>query len=150
MFTGGALFDVALTGIYYNGAMDSTPFTKIFKSEANAPVFLAEGSWTPENPNAEYPRLSVNRSTGGDNTLASTFWYRDGKYIRLKTAQIGYTFPQKWMKAIGVQQLRVFVEGGNLFTLSGLPEGIDPESPGVNLGYYPQQRTVMGGLSITF
>ena len=150
MFTGGALFDVALTGIYYNGAMDSTPFTKIFKSEANAPVYLAEGSWTPENPNAEYPRLSVNRSTGGDNTLASTFWYRDGKYLRLKTAQIGYTFPDKWMKAIGVQQLRVFVEGGNLFTWSGLPKGIDPEAPGVNLGYYPQQRTVMGGLSITF
>ena len=151
MFTGAALFDVALTGEYgRNVGMDSTPFTDPFKADANAPVYLVEGSWTPENPNAEYPRLSVNRSTGGDNSLASTFWYRDGKYIRLKTAQIGYTFPQKWMKAIGVQQLRVFVEGGNLFTLSGLPEGIDPESPGVNIGYYPQQRTVMGGLSITF
>ena len=148
---GAALFDVALTGEYgRNVGMDSTPFTDPFKADANAPVYLVEGSWTPENPNAEYPRLSVNRSTGGDNSLASTFWYRDGKYIRLKTAQIGYTFPQKWMKAIGVQQLRVFVEGGNLFTLSGLPEGIDPESPGVNIGYYPQQRTVMGGLSITF
>ena len=150
MFTGGALFDVALTGIYYNGAMDSTPFTKIFKGDANAPVYLAEGSWTPENPNAEFPRLSISRSNDSNNVLASTFWYRDGKYIRLKTAQIGYTFPEKWMKVIGVQKLRIFVEGGNLFTLSGLPKGIDPEAPGVNLGYYPQQRTVLGGLSITF
>ena len=150
MFTGGALFDVALTGIYYNGAMDSTPFTKIFKGDANAPVYLAEGSWTPENPNAEFPRLSISRSNDSNNVLASTFWYRDGKYIRLKTAQLGYTFPEKWMKVIGVQKLRIFVEGGNLFTLSGLPEGIDPEAPGVNLGYYPQQTTIMGGLSITF
>ena len=150
MFTGGALFDVALTGIYYNGAMDSTPFTKMFKRDSNAPVYLAEGSWTPENPNAEFPRLSISRSNDSNNVLASTFWYRDGKYIRLKTAQIGYTFPEKWMKVIGVQKLRIFVEGGNLFTISGLPKGIDPESPGVNLGYYPQQRTIMGGLSITF
>ena len=44
----------------------------------------------------------------------------------------------------------MYVEGANLFTLSGLPEGIDPESPGVNNGYYPQQRTFMGGVSITF
>ena len=150
MFTGGALFDVALTGIYYNGVMDSTPFTKMFKRDSNAPVYLAEGSWTPENPNAEFPRLSISRSNDSNNALASTFWYRDGKYIRLKTAQIGYTFPEKWMKVIGVQKLRIFVEGGNLFTISGLPKGIDPESPGVNLGYYPQQRTIMGGLSITF
>ena len=150
MFTGGALFDVAMTGIYYNGAMDSTPFTKIFKGDANAPVYLAEGSWTPENPNAEFPRLSISRSNDSNNVLASTFWYRDGKYIRLKTAQLGYTFPDKWMRVLGVQKLRIFVEGGNLFTIDGLPKGIDPESPGVNLGYYPQQRTVMGGLSITF
>lgn len=150
MFTGGAMFNVSMTGIYYNGAMDSTPFTKIFKGGANAPVYLAEGSWTPENPNAEFPRLSVSRSNETPNVLASTFWNRDGKYLRLKTAQIGYTFPQKWMKTIGVNKLRIFVEGGNLFTISGLPEGIDPESPGVNLGYYPQQTTVMGGLSITF
>ena len=150
MFTGGALFDVAMTGIYYNGVMDSTPFTKIFKGDANAPVYLAEGSWTPENPNAEFPRLSISRSNDSNNALASTFWYRDGKYIRLKTAQLGYTFPDKWMRVLGVQKLRIFVEGGNLFTIDGLPKGIDPESPGVNLGYYPQQRTVMGGLSITF
>ena len=150
MFTGGALFDVAMTGVYFNGAMDSTPFTKIFKGDANAPVYLAEGSWTPENPNAEFPRLSISRSNDVSNVLASTFWYRDGKYLRLKTAQIGYTFPAKWMKKISVEKLRIFVEGGNLFTISGLPKGIDPESPGVNLGYYPQQTTVMGGLSITF
>lgn len=149
MFTGAACFDVALTGIYYNGAMDHTPFTKLFKDGANSPKYLAENSWTPEHTNAKYPRLSISRANE-NNGLASTFWYRDGKYIRLKTAQLGYTFPEKWIKKAGIQKLRLFVEGSNLFTLSGLPKGVDPEAPGVNCGYYPQQRTVMGGLNITF
>ena len=70
--------------------------------------------------------------------------------MRLKTAQLGYTFPKKWTAGIGIQAFRIFVEGQNLFTLDGLPEGIDPESPGVNNGYYPQQRLMMGGITLTF
>ena len=54
------------------------------------------------------------------------------------------------MEKANIQSLRIFVEGQNLFTIDGLPKGIDPESPGVNNGYYPQQRLVMGGISITF
>ena len=48
-----------------------------------------------------------------------------------------------------MEGLRLFVEGNNLFTIDGLPTGIDPESPGVNNGYYPQQRNILGGISIT-
>lgn len=54
------------------------------------------------------------------------------------------------MNKVGIENLRVYVEGSNLFTIDSLPEGIDPESPGVNNGYYPQQRTVMGGITLTF
>jgi hypothetical protein len=54
------------------------------------------------------------------------------------------------MNKINIEALRIFVEGQNLFTIDGLPAGIDPESPGVNNGYYPQQRLVMGGISLTF
>ena len=54
------------------------------------------------------------------------------------------------MSHLGIEKLRVYIEGSNLFTWTGLPEGVDPESPGVNMGYYPQQRTVMGGVSLTF
>ena len=60
------------------------------------------------------------------------------------------TFVQKWMDRIRVESLRIFVEGQNLFTIDGLPQGIDPESPGVNNGYYPQQRLLMGGITLTF
>ena len=54
------------------------------------------------------------------------------------------------MERIKIDTLRLFVEGQNLFTIDGLPEGIDPESPGTNNGYYPQQRLLMGGLTLTF
>lgn len=150
-FTGGALFDVSLTGTYYNGYDDNTIWTQTFKEGGNSPLFLVENAWSIDNPNGTFPRLTLGGTGhGGDNGLASTFWWRDGKYVRLKSAQLGYTFPKKWMSRISVEALRIFVEGQNLFTIDGLPAGIDPESPGVNNGYYPQQRLVMGGISLTF
>jgi len=150
-FTGGALFDVSLTGTYYNGYDDNTVWTQTFKENANSPLFLVENAYSIDNPNGTFPRLTLGATGhGGDNGLGSSFWWRDGKYIRLKTLQIGYTLPQKWMSKINITNLRIFAEGSNLFTIDSLPEGIDPESPGVNNGYYPQQRTIMGGLTLTF
>lgn len=150
-FTGGALFDVSLTGTYYNGYDDNTVWTQTFKEGANSPLYLVENAYSIENPNGTFPRITTGHLThGGDNGLSSTFWMRDGKYIRLKSAQLGYTLPKRWLTAANIQNLRVYVEGSNLFTISGLPEGIDPESPGVNNGYYPQQRIIMGGISVTF
>lgn len=150
-FTGGALFDVSLTGTYYNGYDDNTVWTQAFKEGANSPLYLVQNAYTVENPNGTFPRLTLgNQGHGGDNGLASTFWLRNGRYLRLKSAQLGYTFPKKWMSPVGIQNLRIYVEGSNLFTLCGLPDGIDPESPGVNNGYYPQQRTIMGGITLTF
>ena len=150
-FTGGALFDVSLTGTYYNGYDDNTIWTQTFKEGGNSPLFLVENAYSEFNREGTFPRLTLSTTShGGDNGLSSTFWIRDGKYVRLKTAQLGYTLPKKWMNAVRIEALRFFVEGQNLFTIDGLPEGIDPESPGVNNGYYPQQRLLMGGLTLTF
>ena len=150
-FTGGALFQVSMTGTYYNGYDDNTIWTQTFKEGSNSPLFLVEGAYSLDNPNGEWPRLTLaTTGHGGDNGLASSFWWRDGKYIRLKTAQLGYTLPKTFTRRFGVEGLRLFVEGNNLFTISGLPKGIDPESPGVNNGYYPQQRNLMGGITLTF
>ena len=149
-FTGGALFQVSMTGTYFNENDDDTIWTKTFKEGGNSPLFLVENAYSLDNPNGTFPRLTLGTAGhGGDNGLSSSFWWKDGKYVRLKTAQIGYTLPQNFTKKFGVQSLRLFVEGNNLFTLDGLPEGIDPESPGVNNGYYPQQRNILGGISIT-
>lgn len=150
-FVGGALFDISLTGTYYNGYDDNTIWTQTFKEGANSPLYLVENAYSIDNPNGTFPRITTGTlSHGGDNGLASTFWFRDGKYLRLKSTQLGYSFPRQWIRKAGMENLRIFAEGSNLFTISGLPDGIDPESPGVNNGYYPQQRTFMGGVTVTF
>ena len=148
LFTAAASFDVSLTGTYYNGNDDNTVYTETFKEGGNSPKWLVTGAWTEENPNAKYPRLTVSSPTN-NNGLASTFWFKDGTYLRLKTAQIGYTIPSKILDYAKIKNLRIYIEGSNLFTLDKLPKGIDPESPGVNNGYYPQQRTFMCGITIT-
>lgn len=150
-FTGGFKFDVSLLGTYYNGYDDNTVWSQTFKEGANSPLWLVQNSYSDVNTNAEYPRITLgNTGHGGDNGLASTFWMKNGNYLRLKTAQFGYTLPKPWMDAIGIERVRVFVEGSNLFTIDSLPTGVDPESPRVNNGYYPQQRTIMGGINVTF
>ena len=150
-FTGGSLFDVSLTGTYYNSNDDNTIWTQTFKENGNSPLFLVENAYSEFNPDGTFPRITLSKTNhGGDNGLASTFWLRDGTYLRLKTAQLGYTLPKKVLSVLGISNLRVFVEGQNLFTLDGLPEGIDPESPEVNNGYYPQQTLLMGGFTLTF
>lgn len=151
LFSGGALFDVSLTGTYYNGYDDNTVWTQSFKEGSNSPLYLVQNAYSIANQNGEYPRLTLGSpGHGGDNGLASTFWLRDGKYVRLKSLQIGYTIPTKVLRPLGLKTLRVFTEGSNIFTISGLPDGIDPESPGVNNGYYPQQKTFMGGINLSF
>ena len=149
-FTGGALFQVSMLGNYYNGNDDNTVWTRTFKEGGNSPLYLVENAYSLDNPNGTFPRLTLgNTGHGGHNGLNSSFWWRDGKYVRLKTARFSYTLPQAFTRKLGVEALRLFVEGNNIFTIDGLPKGIDPESPGVNNGYYPQQKNLMGGITIT-
>jgi len=149
LFTAGAMNEISLTGTYYNYNDDNTIYTRPFKAGANSPVYLVEQSWRPDNVTGTFPRLSLT-PPNTNNAYASTFWFRDGKYVRMKSAQIGYTLPKNLTSKIGSDNIRLYVEGTNLFTLSALPAGIDPERPGVTNGYYPQQRTIMGGLTISF
>lgn len=149
LFVGAAICDVSLAGTYYNWNESYTTFTRPFRAGANSPRYLVEKAWTYDNPDAEYPRLSLN-PPNTNNAYASSFWYRDGKYLRLKSIHLGYTLPKSWTDKLRIQRVKVYVEGNNLLTWSGLPEGIDPEWPAVTNGYYPQQRTVVGGLEISF
>ena len=79
----------------------------------------------------------------------SDWWVKNGTYIRLKNAQIGYTLPTDLTKKVGIEKVRAYVSGSNLFTLTGV-KYFDPEMPNVNQGYYPQQRVYEFGLNITF
>ena len=144
---GAAMFDVNLCGIYGNGVRDNTFYTKPFYDDGNTPYYLVENSWRPDNPDAKFPRLGIaSRENGG---RFSSWWVKDGTYLRLKSLQLGYTLPRKLTEKAGFKSIRAYVSGGNLLTFCGL-DYMDPEMPSVNQGYYPQQRTYEFGLNITF
>lgn len=145
---GAALCDKMLSHRWNNDAEDNTPLTRPwYGGWDNAPVYLVEGAWRPDNTNAEYPRLSTQVIT--NNALASDFWKRDGAYVRLKNVVLGYTLPNKWTKKTLIENMRVYVSGNNLLTLTDF-KYLDPESPNVVQGYYPQQRTFVFGIDLSF
>lgn len=153
LFSWGLGNSIALTGVYTSqgsvGIQGATSYSRPFYQGGNSPLFLVANSWTPENPNAEFPRLEITVASANNNR-ASDFWHRSGNYLRFKTAQIGYSFPKEWMTNIGFENLRIYIEGFNLLTWSAVTKyNIDPESPSVNNGYYPQQRTYSLGLKLT-
>lgn len=149
-FQGGALCDKFLLGQWSNGVSDATPLTKPwYANYDNAPLYLVENSWRPDNTEAEYPRLSVSGDSYGNNYRLSDFWKRDGAYLRLKNVSLGYTLPGKITRKAGLQTVRFFVTGTNLLTFTQF-KYLDPESPNVVTGYYPQQRTFTFGLDLSF
>ena len=112
--------------------------------------------WHPEDPDA-YP---YNPSTVwipgyfayGASTpdAASAYMIQKGDYLRLKTAELGYSLPSKWVRRVGIERLRIFFNGYNLFTLTGVV-GVDPERPTNLYGYmYPLNRTYNFGVNVTF
>lgn len=140
---------VALTGVYSSGVMDHTAMTRPFYHGGNSPVYLVEESWREDNRDARFPRLSI--SPTNNNAFSSTWWYEDGSYLRLKSLQLGYSLPKSLMERIGFGGLRIYFEGNNLLTFSKLMKyNIDPETPGVSNGYYPQQRLMGIGLEVQF
>ena len=103
-------------------------------------------SWTPENTNARFPRLT----TSSINYVMSSYWIKSGAYLRLKNIEIGYTLPRPFLHSIGFSKCRFYVNGQNLLTFSGLTkDGIDPENP-QDARYYPQVKTYTVGLNVNF
>lgn len=156
LFQGATLSTVALGGTYEGSAgvttaIDAnTVFTRSFDGFGNSPYYIVENSWSPDNPNASFPRLSSSKaSLSPHNVHVNSGWMRDGSYLRLKAAQIGFAIPKRLTSSIDVQQVRFFVSGSNLFTWDHL-KFLDPEMPNVSNGFYPQQRIISGGLTVTF
>ncbi len=147
LFQGATLCNYALCGTWSNGNMDNTMYTRAFYGGGNTLRYLVEQAWTPENRDAKYPRLSA--STNANNAWLSDWWIRDGSFLRLKNVQLAYDFPRKWFAKAPVSGIRAFVAGTNLLTISSF-KYLDPENPGINNGYYPQQRTVSCGVKVSF
>lgn len=139
--------DYELSGVYNTGVISSTVYTSTFASNGNSPYYRIIDAWTPENTNAKYPRIST--VSNGNNAWQSTWWVVNGEYARLKNANIGYNVPAKILKKTPFSQVNIYLAGTNLLTLSHF-KYIDPESPSVSNGYYPQQKTYTLGMNITF
>lgn len=110
--------------------------------------------WTGPGSTDVYPRLTTGATR---NNVFSDFYVEDGSFLRLRNIQFGYTFPKKWLTSAKVESLRIYVSANNLYTLTNYM-GFDPDignfggalSAGVDYGFYPQARTIMGGFSLKF
>lgn len=110
--------------------------------------------WTPDNPNAYYPRLSDqnNIGTGTDsyNRQVQTKYLADGSYIKLKNITLSYTFPKALLNKVkGVNAFKVFFSGEDLWTKHNLFEGMDPEQTFVVNDLYPFMKKISFGINVT-
>ena len=145
-WSGAFDYYIIWNALYYNGTQ-TTNGHGISERVADNHYYF-----DPENPadartnlKGAYPRLTFG--TPGDNRQASEFYEYKGDYLKLKNVQIGYTLPSRITKKFYVQQLRFFVSGENLLTITDYP-GLDPEK-GSAIGY-PLMRSVTFGAQITF
>lgn len=107
-------------------------------------------SWTVDNPDASYPALHLGDHPNNKNAESSLFLY-DASYIRLKNVELGYSFPQRWLKKVSLQQVRLYVQGMNLLTFDKLSDlNMDPETGDGNGSWYPIQRVFNFGVNIVF
>lgn len=122
-----------------------------FHNNNEGPVMdFHQDRWTPNNLDATYPRLTMGAESA-NNAAKSDFWIQDAKYLRLKNAQIGYTFPQQWMKKLYVKNLRIFASVQNPLTFTKMKGGWDPEYTGDGSGRsYPVARVYSFGLNVKF
>lgn len=137
--TGNDIFDFAVRG-------DIAPM--------NRPTWALE-RWHGEGTSNNIPRMTETNANA--NWRSSDLYIKDGSYLRLKTAQLGYTLPAEWTKKVSIQKLRMFVSGDNLLTFTKY-QGYDPEIAtgenynriGVDRGGYPQARTFSLGVNVSF
>lgn len=120
-----------------------------FAGHRGALKIVADDHWNPNNPvaHAFWPRLSatLNQNNSHQN---STWWLRNGRFLRLKTLEVGYTLPNKWMGQTPFSMIRLYFTGQNLFNISDFKLW-DPEMGGNGLAY-PLQRVYNIGLNVTF
>jgi TonB-linked SusC/RagA family outer membrane protein len=123
-----------------------------FHNNNEGPVFdFHIDRWTPENPDATYPRLTVGTEST-NNAAKSDFWIQDAAYLRLKNVQLGYTLPQSVTKKFFVSNLRIYASIQNALTFSKMKGGWDPQTSDSQGGgrIYPVSKVVSFGVNIKF
>jgi len=147
---GYKIFDLSF---FFQGSARSSFFidpTSIepFTGYRNAMTIVADNYWSESNPNpnAFWPRLSTTHIE--NNLVRSTWWLRNGAFLRLKQVEFGVSLPRKTLNRIGLTQGRVFLSGNNLLCFSDFKLW-DPEMGGYGIGY-PIQRVYNIGINVSF
>ena len=119
-----------------------------FINERNALDIIADNHWSYDNPDpyAFWPRLSTQSVS--NNEHPSTWWIRNGAFIRLKNVELGYSIPGRITNRVNIDNARIYVNGVNLFALSKFKLW-DPEMAGNGMGY-PTQRMFNMGVQVSF
>ncbi len=142
LFQGAANFDMYLSNeaswAFFNGG-------KVFDKHLDRAQIGADGNVT--NPGATYPRLTLTGNAV--NERFSSYWLVPGDYLRFKNVEVGYTFKENVTAKLGLDKLRVYLNGRNLMTWSKIKH-LDPENPQQRGWFYPQQRVFVIGLNAQF
>lgn len=157
-YTYGFGFNVDYKGISLSSAFQGVAGVKVyptanlaypFNNGANATKEWATDTWTPENPNARLPLLTT--ASTGNFTQRSTFWLRDGSYLRMRSLQLAYALPQVWLSKVKINKVSLYVNAENLVTFSKYKD-FDPESllNRNDIYTYPMLKTFSGGVNVTF
>ncbi len=143
-------------GVFFQGAANfnvsaAAEAIRAFSSNLTA---VHQQSWTPAlGNNAQFPRLTFTPGISDPLANPSTFWLIPGDYIRLKTAEIGYSLPKGWVRSLKMKDIRLYSNGYDLITWTKLGKRyeLDPEiTTGTSRTVYPPQRIINFGVSATF
>jgi TonB-linked SusC/RagA family outer membrane protein len=147
-FDFNAFFQGQARSSFMINAGNISPFAKSGGQQNGLLQVIADDHWSEENrnPYAFFPRLSSEVEY--NNTQTSSWWLRDGSFIRLKTVELGYQPKGKWLKRTGLNSLRLYANAMNLFTISKFKLW-DVEMRGEGLGY-PLQRVFNAGIQLEF
>jgi TonB-linked SusC/RagA family outer membrane protein len=112
------------------------------------PRYFYGKTWTEDNPNSKYPRLTFNNNIISWNNRVSSHRIINAAYARLKNLQFGYTLPQSLTSRVNIKKLRVYFSGTDLFEIDHMPKCYDPEDPN-NTWQYPFTRFYSIGFNLT-
>lgn len=110
----------------------------------------ADNRWSPSNTNGSYPRVDTRASSSINGGLyRNDFWLNNASFLRLKNLEIGYTIPKSSLARLKAQDVRIYLSGFNLFTLTKVKD-YDPEGSSESGQFYPQQKIFNLGVSVKF
>lgn len=133
-FQGVGNYTAILSGTYYRPLVDNTTISN----------YVYRNRWTPETPNARFPRLTPE--TVDNNLQTSSLWLADRSFLKLRNCEVYYKLPSSWLNRFWVKNAKVYVRGVDLLCFDSIDQ-LDPEAMNNS---YPATRSIHVGLSVGF